>query len=89
MMKLEEILNGIHVAEIKGNITKEISGLEIDSRKIESGHMFVAVRGCGHGTTSFFRGLYLSYQRNSALTRKKNVANLSKVCYILNEHYLV
>lgn len=45
MMKLEEILNGIHVAEIKGNITKEISGLKIDSRKIESGHMFVAVRG--------------------------------------------
>ncbi len=45
MMKLEEILNGIHVAEIKGNITKEILGLEIDSRKIESGHMFVAVRG--------------------------------------------
>ena len=45
MMKLEEILNGIHVAEIKGNITKEISGLEIDSRKIESRHMFVAVRG--------------------------------------------
>ena len=45
MMKLEEILNGIHVAEIKGNITKEISRLEIDSRKIESGHMFVAVRG--------------------------------------------
>ena len=45
MMKLEEILNGIHVAEIKGNMTKEISGLEIDSRKIESGHMFVAVRG--------------------------------------------
>ena len=45
MMKLEEILNGIHVAEIKGNITKEISGIEIDSRKIESGHMFVAVRG--------------------------------------------
>lgn len=45
MMKLEEILNGIHIAEIKGNITKEISGLEIDSRKIESRHMFVAVRG--------------------------------------------
>ena len=45
MMKLEEILNGINIAEIKGNVTKEISGLEIDSRKIESGHMFVAVRG--------------------------------------------
>ena len=45
MMKLEEILGGINVAEIKGNISKEISGLEIDSRKIESGHMFVAVKG--------------------------------------------
>ena len=45
MMKLEEILSGINVVEIKGNITKEISGLEIDSRKIEPGHMFVAVKG--------------------------------------------
>ena len=45
MMKLEEILSGINVVEIKGNITREISGLEIDSRKIEPGHMFVAVKG--------------------------------------------
>lgn len=45
MMKLDEILNGINIVEIKGNITREISGLEIDSRKIEPGHMFVAVKG--------------------------------------------
>ena len=45
MMKLDEILSGINIVEIKGNITREISGLEIDSRKIEPGHMFVAVKG--------------------------------------------
>ena len=45
MMKLDEILSRINIVEIKGNITREISGLEIDSRKIEPGHMFVAVKG--------------------------------------------
>ena len=45
MMKLDEILSGINIVEIKGNVTREISGLEIDSRKIQPGHMFVAVKG--------------------------------------------
>ena len=44
-MKLEEILNGINVIEIKGDVATEISGINIDSRKIEPGHLFVAVKG--------------------------------------------
>ena len=44
-MKLEEIINGIETIEIKGNLTQEISGIHIDSRKVESGHLFVAVKG--------------------------------------------
>ena len=44
-MKLEEILNGINIAEILGETSKEISGIHIDSRKVESGHMFVAIKG--------------------------------------------
>jgi len=44
-MKLEEIINGIDVIETKGNLTQEISGIHIDSRKIEPGHLFVAVKG--------------------------------------------
>ena len=44
-MILEEIINGINVVEIKGKTTKEISGIHIDSRKVESGHLFVAVKG--------------------------------------------
>jgi len=45
MMKLEEILKGINVIEIKGEIEKNITGINIDSRKIESGHLFVALKG--------------------------------------------
>ena len=44
-MKLEEIINGIEVIETKGDLAKEISGIHIDSRKVESGHLFVAVKG--------------------------------------------
>ena len=44
-MKLEEIINGIEVIETKGDLTKEISGIHIDSRKVETGHLFVAVKG--------------------------------------------
>lgn len=44
-MKLEELLNGINVIEIKGNSTQEISGIHIDSRKVEAGHLFIAVKG--------------------------------------------
>ena len=44
-MKLEEIINGIEVIETKGDLAKEISSIHIDSRKVESGHLFVAVKG--------------------------------------------
>lgn len=44
-MRLEEIINGINTIEVLGNINKEISGIHIDSRKVESGHLFVAVKG--------------------------------------------
>ena len=44
-MKLEEIINGINATEIIGDRTKEITGIHIDSRKIETGHLFVAVKG--------------------------------------------
>lgn len=44
-MKLEEIIKGINVIEIIGNIAKEISGINMDSRLIEPNHIFVAVKG--------------------------------------------
>ena len=44
-MKLEEILKNINVIETIGDIAREISGIHIDSRKIEPEHLFVAVKG--------------------------------------------
>ena len=44
-MKLENILKSINVIETIGCINQEISGIQIDSRQIESGHLFVAVKG--------------------------------------------
>ena len=44
-MKLKEIISGVHAIEATGNLDKEISGIHIDSRKIETGHLFVAVKG--------------------------------------------
>ena len=44
-MRLEEILKNINVIETIGDIACEISGIHIDSRKIEPGHLFVAVKG--------------------------------------------
>lgn len=43
-MRLEEILKGINVVKTKGDINKDITGIHMDSRKIMSGDLFVAVK---------------------------------------------
>lgn len=44
-MKLTTILESINVLKTVGNADKDITGINIDSRKIEAGHIFVAMRG--------------------------------------------
>lgn len=44
-MKLIDLLKTISNAQIIGNTDLEISGIQIDSRKIESGNLFMAMRG--------------------------------------------
>ena len=44
-MKLEELIKGINVIEIKGDSTQTVSGIHMDSRKVEAGHLFIAVKG--------------------------------------------
>ncbi|MFS6554875.1 Mur ligase domain-containing protein, partial [Parabacteroides distasonis] len=45
-MKLSELLKGISPISITGGDTEvEIAGINIDSRKIEQGHLFVAIKG--------------------------------------------
>ena len=44
-MKLKEIIQNIKVENITGNPETVITGIQFDSRKIESGNLFVATRG--------------------------------------------
>ena len=51
-MKLEKLLASIKALEVKGDLNKEISGVNIDSRLIEKDHLFFAVKGT---QTHFYR----------------------------------
>ncbi len=44
-MKLKELLNAIPVVAVIGNEDVEITGVNIDSRRIKDGHLFIAMKG--------------------------------------------
>ena len=44
-MKLNEILSKVKPLDIVGNADVDITGVNIDSRRIEKGHLFVAIKG--------------------------------------------
>ena len=44
-MKLSELLKHIMPIAVIGNIEAEITGVNIDSRKIDNGHLFIAIKG--------------------------------------------
>ncbi|MCR5077953.1 MAG: UDP-N-acetylmuramoyl-L-alanyl-D-glutamate--2,6-diaminopimelate ligase [Prevotella sp.] len=44
-MRLSELLKNVKPVAIKGNADIEITGVNIDSRKIGNGHLFVAMKG--------------------------------------------
>ena len=45
MKILSELLQTIKPVSITGSTDKEITGVNIDSRRIENGHLFVAMKG--------------------------------------------
>lgn len=60
-MKLTELLKAIQPVQLTGNSDIEITGVNIDSRLIENGHLFMAMRGTqtdGHAyiTTAITKG---------------------------------
>ena len=44
-MKLNEVLKNIHPIKIVGDAEVEITGVNIDSRRIKAGHLFIAMKG--------------------------------------------
>lgn len=45
MAKLQDILYKVHLMQVQGSTAVEVSGIEIDSRKVTAGFVFVAIRG--------------------------------------------
>ena len=44
-MNLQQLIQVLDKPEIKGSTVMDISGIQSDSRKVEAGFLFVAVRG--------------------------------------------
>ena len=44
-MKLNQLISGLDIIEVKGDTECEISGVQIDSRLVDKDYLFVAVRG--------------------------------------------
>ena len=44
-MKLKNLVSKLNVLEIKGDLEQDICGVQIDSRQVADGHLFIAVRG--------------------------------------------
>ena len=44
-MKLKELVSGLDTIEVKGNMECDICGVQIDSRRVDNGCLFIAVRG--------------------------------------------
>ncbi|MFW2475296.1 MAG: UDP-N-acetylmuramoyl-L-alanyl-D-glutamate--2,6-diaminopimelate ligase [Sediminibacterium sp.] len=45
MTKLQDILYRVHLKQVHGSTDITVSGIQIDSRKLEAGNVFVAIRG--------------------------------------------
>ena len=44
-MTLKELIKNVHPTNVTGGTDVEITGVDIDSRRVERGHLFVAMRG--------------------------------------------
>lgn len=44
-MKLENLVSKLNLLEVKGEMGKDIAGVQIDSRQVKDGHLFIAVKG--------------------------------------------
>jgi len=45
VMNLRQLLNGLEGLKAKGNLDQEINKVEMDSRKVSNGDMFIAIKG--------------------------------------------
>ncbi len=44
-MQLKEVLDGLTVLSVRADLTREITGVSYNSRRVEAGHVFAAIPG--------------------------------------------
>ena len=72
-MKLENIIKSVNVCEIKGNVDKEIAGIQMDSRLVEAGHLFVAVKGTQTDGHAYIEKAIEISQSKEIISNKSNI----------------
>ena len=82
MITLNDILTNVKPIEIIGSTNQEVTGINIDSRKIEDGHAFVAMRGTqvdGHT----FIGKAIELGAKTIVCEEKPVELVDGVTYVV------
>lgn len=81
-MILKELLKNVTPIEVIGSTEQEVTGINIDSRKIEDGHVFVAMRGTqvdGHA----FIGKAIELGAKTIVCEEKPVEPVDGVSYVV------
>ena len=77
-MKLKELLKEVDILRVDGDVEREISGLENDSRLIGPGYLFVAVKGYETDGHLFCRQAVLNGAAAVLLEQEESVAELCR-----------
>ncbi len=80
-MKLHELLKSVHVLQMVGSMDIDIVGVNIDSRKIGKGHLFVAIKGTQTDGHQFITKA-IAQGAIAILCEELPVEKASDVCYI-------
>ena len=60
MMKLQELLKNVSVCEVIGDLNVNVTGVNIDSRLVKEGNLFIAVKGTQADGHDYISKAYLS-----------------------------
>lgn len=81
-MKLQDLLKNIKPVEVVGSTDQEVTGINIDSRKIENGHVFVAMRGTQVDGHNFIEKA-IELGAKTIVCEEKPAEEKAGVCYVV------
>src|SRR5687768_13019154 len=83
-MTIKELIVSIPVKNIRGDVNQEVTAIHFDSRKVEPGSVFVAVKG---RTTDGHKFIDIAIDRGAVCVIAEEVENKdANVCFILVEN---